>query len=88
MPAALPLRSDFEQLPKENPTFTYVMTVEPPTGDWQGERGRLTAEMVKKYVPDLDNPIDHLSGSGGMVKQLVDRKVNEGNIRTEEFTGY
>lgn len=44
--------------------------------------------MVKKYVPDLDNPIDHLSVSGGMVKQLVDLKVNEGNIRTEEFTGY
>ena len=91
-PGDLPLRADFEQLAKDNLNFTYVMSVESPTHDWQGERGRVTAEMVKKYVPDLNKPIYYLSGPEGMVKAmrkvLIDLEVDEDNIRTEEFTGY
>ena len=91
-PADLPLKQDFAQLARDNPHFTYVMTVDEAPDDWQGERGHVTAEMVKKYVPDLGKPIYYLSGPEGMVKAmrklLVDLKVNEDNIRTEEFTGY
>ncbi len=91
-PGDLPLKADFEQLAKENPNFTYITTVESPTSDWRGERGRVTPEMVKKFVPDLSKPIYYLSGPEGMVKAmrqlLVELKVNEDNIRTEEFTGY
>ena len=68
------------------------MTVDEASGDWQGERGHVTAEMVKKYVPDLSKPISYLSGPEGMVKAmrklLVDLKVNKDNIRTEAFTRY
>lgn len=91
-PSELPLRDDFEQLAKSNPNFAYVMTVESAPADWKGERGRVDAAMVKKYVPDLKKPIYYLSGPEGMVKAmralLVDLTVNEDNIRTEEFTGY
>ncbi len=91
-PADLPLKADFEQLARDNANFTYVMTVGSATDDWQGERGRVTPEMVKKYVPDLGKPIYYLSGPEDMVKAmrklLVDLNVNEDNIRTEEFTGY
>lgn len=91
-PADLPLKADFEQLTKDNPRFTYVQTVDSADGNWGGERGHVTAEMVKKYVPDLSKPIYYLSGPEGMVKAmrtlLIDLKVNEDNIRTEEFSGY
>lgn len=91
-PADLPLRANFEQLAKDNPNFTYIMTVESPGDHWKGEHGRVTAEMVKKYVSDLNKPIYYLCGPEGMVKAmrklLVDLKVNEDNIRTEEFSGY
>ncbi len=91
-PADLPLKSDFERLAKDNPNFTYVATVEEATDEWRGERGRVDAAMVKRHVPDLHKPIYYLSGPEGMVKAmrslLVDLKVNEDNIRTEEFTGY
>lgn len=91
-PAQLPLRSDFEQLARDNPNFSYVMTVDEPGDDWQGERGRVSADMVNKYIPDLNKPIYYLSGPQGMVKAmrtlLVELKVNEDNIRTEEFSGY
>lgn len=91
-PADLPLKADFEQLTKDNPRFTYVQTVDSADGNWGGERGHVTAEMVKKYVPELSKPIYYLSGPEGMVKAmrtlLIDLKVNEDNIRTEEFSGY
>ena len=91
-PAQLPLRSDFEQLAGENPNFTYIMTAESVPDDWQGEHGRVTEEMIQKYVADLNKPIYYLSGPEGMVKAmrtlLIDLKVNEDNIRTEEFSGY
>lgn len=91
-PAQLPLRSDFERLARDNPNFTYIMTAESVPDDWQGERGRVSAEMLKKYVADLTKPIYYLSGPEGMVKGmrklLIDLKVNEDNIRTEEFSGY
>lgn len=91
-PADLPFKTDFERLARENSNFSYAMTVESPTGDWQGGRGRVDSEMVKKYVSDLSKPIYYLSGPQGMVKAirklLVDLKINEDNIRTEEFSGY
>lgn len=91
-PADLPLKGDFEQLARDNPNFTYVMTVESPPDGWQGEHGRVDAAMVKRLVPDLHKPIFYLSGPEGMVKAmralLVGLEVNEDNIRTEEFSGY
>ncbi|MGH8278340.1 MAG: FAD-dependent oxidoreductase [Gammaproteobacteria bacterium] len=91
-PADMPFKADFESLARANHNFTYVMTVEQPSGSWPGETGRVTPEMVQKYVLDLNKPSYYLSGPAGMVKAmrklLVDLKVNEDNIRTEEFDGY
>ena len=90
--AQLPLRADFERLARDNPNFTYIMTVESAPNDWQGEHGRVNEEIMKKYVADLTKPIYYLSGPEGMVKGmrklLIDLKINEDNIRTEEFSGY
>lgn len=90
--ADLPYNADFVALATDNPNFSYVMTVDAPTEDWQGEHGRVTPEMIKKHVPELDKPIYYLSGPDGMVKAmrqlLIGLNVNEDNIRTEEFTGY
>lgn len=92
-PADLPLKMDFERLSKDNANFTYIAVASDlAPDDWQGERGRIDAAMVKKYIHDLSKPIYYLSGPEGMVKAmrklLVDLEVNEDNIRTEEFTGY
>lgn len=91
-PADWPLKGDFEQLARDNPNFTYVMTVESAPDDWQGERGRVDVTMVKRHVPNLHKPIFYLSGPDGMVKAmralLVGLEINEDNIRTEEFSGY
>ena len=92
-PSQLPYKSDLEQLSQTNPNFTYVaVATDSAPADWTGDRGRINAQMIKKYVPDLSQPIYYLSGPKGMVhamrQLLVELKVNEDNIRTEEFGGY
>ena len=92
-PAELPLKEDFERLAGVNPNFRYVsFASDSAPHDWQGERGRVDAEAVRKYVPELHRPFYYLSGPEGMVKAmrqlLLDLQVNEDNIRTEEFPGY
>lgn len=92
-PAALPYQSDFKRFAKDNPNFSYVaVATDSAPDDWAGERGRINAKMIDKYVPDLSQPIYYLSGPGDMVKAmrqlLVELQVNEDKIRTEEFSGY
>ncbi len=92
-PADLPFLDDFQKLAAENPNFTYVpVASDEAPEDWQGEKGRVDADMIKKYVTDINAPIFYLSGPEGMVKamrqMLVEMDVNEDNIRTEEFAGY
>ena len=84
---------DFEQLAKENPNFAYITVASDSAPDgWRGERGRINADMIRRYVVNLSLPIFYLSGPEGLVKAmrqlLVDIGANEDNIRTEEFTGY
>ena len=88
-----PFRSDFEQLAKDNPNFTYIEVVtDSPAPNWQSETGRVDEAMLKKYVEDLNLPVYYLSGPAGMVKAirqpLLSLEINEDNIRTEEFAGY
>lgn len=84
---------DLRFFAKENSNFTFVPVMTKATPDqWQGESGHVTAEMLKKYVPDLIAPIYYLSGPANMVeamRQLLNEaQVNEDNIRTEKFSGY
>lgn len=92
-PDDAPFLSDLEEMEKRNPNFKFVPVMTRADEDeWNGEHGHIDAEMLKRYVSDINKPIYYLSGPGGMVeamqKMLVDAGVNEDNIRTEEFAGY
>lgn len=93
-PADAPFQDDFRELAKENPNFTFVpVASESAPDDFDGERGIINADLIKKYVSDFDNTIFYLAGPPGMVKAmrviLVDElKADEDNIKTEEFDGY
>jgi len=92
-PIDAPFAADFERFAKENPNLTFVpVATDEAVKDWGGERGHITADMIKRHVADLNAPIYYLSGPEGMVKAmrslLVSMDVDEDNIRTEEFTGY
>lgn len=92
-PLDAPFADDFTRFVQENPNFTFVpVATDEATEGWDGEKGHVDADMIKRHVPDLHAPIYYLSGPEGMVKAmrqlLVSLEINEDNIRTEEFTGY
>jgi uncharacterized protein YeaO (DUF488 family) len=59
---------------------------------WHGETGYTTEAMLAKYVGDLTLPLYYVGGPPAMVsamrETLGEAGVNDGNIRSEEFSGY
>lgn len=90
--ADAPFMEDFERFSKENSNFSFVPVLGEAPEDWQGEKGRIDAAMIKRHLDDISKPIFYLAGPEGMVKAmrqlLIGMDVNEDNIRTEEFSGY
>jgi ferredoxin-NADP reductase len=59
---------------------------------WTGETGRITREMLARYLPALQGPIYYVAGPPAMVaatrQMLAQAGVDEDDIRSEEFGGY
>jgi ferredoxin-NADP reductase len=57
-----------------------------------GETGLIDKAMLSKYLSDLRGPIYYIAGPPAMVtdmrKMLVASRIDEDDIRTEEFAGY
>ena len=85
--------SDFEKWKEGNSNFKFVPTItEVEASGWEYERGRISKEMLVKYIDDLSTPIYYIAGPDsfvvGMYEMLVGAGVSGERIRTEEFTGY
>jgi ferredoxin-NADP reductase len=79
---------------KRNPNFFFIPTMtdmEKSSQTWEGERGYIDAEMVRKYVPE-GMPVYYLAGPQTMVTAmrtlLNGMGVSNDDIRFEEFAGY
>lgn len=84
---------DLEQWSTKNPNFKFVPTLDQAEPDWKYETGHIDANMVKKYVANLQQPIYYIAGPPAMGTALrkmllVDLGVSRDSIRTESFTGY
>lgn len=90
--AYAPFIDDFKGYAAANPNFTFVQAYDEPSGDPAHETGFITADMVKRHVPDPFAAEYFLSGPPQMVRAmrelLVKMQVDEDDIRTEEFDGY
>ncbi|HSX40053.1 MAG TPA: FAD-dependent oxidoreductase [Candidatus Saccharimonadales bacterium] len=86
---------EFSNIAKENPSIKVVYTVTQPEKSgkpWSGETGRISAEMIKKYVKDFDKALYYVAGPQVMVEAMV-KMVSEMGLPTERilrenFTGY
>lgn len=81
-------------LQTNNPNFKLIATMtdmENSKQQWQGEKGYINADMIKKYVTDL-NAVWYISGPAAMVKAmreiLTQLNVDDDFVKTEEFSGY
>jgi len=84
---------DLEDYARANPNFHFIPAyTDAPPPSWTGETGRITAEMVKKYVKDLPNCIFYTAGPPAMVSAIIklveDAGVPESQIKSEDFDGY
>ncbi len=80
---------------KQNQNFTLVATMtemEKSNATWEGERGYIDGDMLKRHLPADANPVYYLAGPQGMVTamrtMLNENGVSNDDIRFEEFAGY
>jgi cytochrome-b5 reductase len=83
---------ELEELAKENSHFTFVPTMTQEGENWQGETGYITTEMIKKYIPTLENTVFYLAGPSGFVTALTDLITESGVdsifIKSEDYGDY
>ena len=92
-PEELVYFSELNQLQKKNPNLKVVHTITRPEESkkkWTGRTGRIDEAMLREFSqPDA---IYYVCGPPAMVQTLkmmiLSIGVKEGNIRSEEFTGY
>jgi ferredoxin-NADP reductase len=74
--------------------FTYVPTITDIENlqNWDGEKGRVNEEMLRKYIFDIQSSKYYFSGPPVMIKILKETVANMGvpneKIIAEEFEGY
>ena len=86
----------FRDAQEKLPNFTYVATLteedEMSADVWDGEKGRINEDMIKKYVTDIHNSKYFFAGPPAMVKALKETVEHMGvakeKIIAEEFEGY
>lgn len=90
---------EFAAIPKENPNFTFIPTVDQPSPSWRGETGRISAEMLTKHLKVIASPeyyvagpIYYVAGPPPMVTAvrtvLSNAGIDDDDVRSEEFAGY
>jgi len=59
---------------------------------WTGETGRVSKDLIKKYIPDSTQALFYVAGSPAMKEatkiMLKEMKITDEHILTEQFTGY
>lgn len=70
------------------PTITHLDNIK----DWNGETGRISERLVKKYINKVRNNKFRIAGPAALVKAMrelcVQMNVSKENIVSEEFEGY
>lgn len=94
-PEDAPFLDELDKLSKVNKNFTFVPTMTQPEKSkekWEGEAGYISADKIKKFVSDGENPLFYIAGPLGMLSSmrglLNTIGVSNDDIRSEEFIGY
>lgn len=89
-PSEYVFADELKRLQKRNANLHVAVTVSRPQGtDWEGHRGRVSAELLTKTVPKLTSRRIHICGPLAMMEAteeiLADLGVPEENVKTEKF---
>src|SRR4051812_24130751 len=75
----------------QGPKFRLVTTMT-DASEWEGEKRRISRELLAAHVPDVRAPLYYFAGPPGMTMavqgMLKELGVSEDDMRSEEFYGY
>lgn len=86
-----PLRDELLEFVSKNPSLRMIETI---TDDpaWDGERGFIDRAMLERHMPDITKPVYYVAGPPQMVaamkKMLLEAKLDESQMKFDEFLGY
>ncbi len=90
--ADIVFQQELEEISRQIPTFSLVNVLSSPEPGWNGEKGRLSGELLRRWVPNLGQQLCWISGPPPMVtasKELLKQTgVADELIRTDSFAGY
>ena len=90
--ADIVFRQDLEQMQQQNNNLKVVLTLAELKANWNGYKGNINAEMVKKEIPEYLETVFYVCGPPAMVQAmgnlLKTLDVPGGNVKEENFAGY
>ncbi len=94
-PEDIVYKQDWESFQSQNPNLTIIHTITRPEEsqkEWKGRIGRIDANLVHEYVPNMERAIFYVCGPPSQVSDLTSVLVSMGvepsRIRAENFRGY
>ena len=83
---------ELTDITKKNPYTKIIYTITRPDERWEGEKGRISEVLIKKYVPNILEPQYFIVGPPTMVASM-ETTVNKMGVASERvfienFTGY
>lgn len=88
--------NELTELEKTHPNIKIIYTITHPEASqskWSGETGRISSEMIQKYVPNVAQSVFYMAGPSPMVEStkkllLEEMQINNENLKIEQFSGY
>jgi ferredoxin-NADP reductase len=91
-PNQIVFRKELEQLRAQQENLKLIFIVNEPDEEWKGSVGNITADLVKKEVPDFKERMFFACGPPGMVQAMIrlvkDLGLPESQLKLESFAGY
>lgn len=85
-------RKELEAMQKQNKNLKIVFTLNEADSGWKGATGFITADMIKKEIPDYKDRVFYTCGPPAMVeimeKLIKSLGLPETQLNREYFTGY
>lgn len=90
--SCVPFVEEFDRMAEVSPGTRFVHVLAAPLPGWEGETGFITADVVRRHAPDLDERHVVVCGPPAMV-QAMDSVVSElgvpaERLTVERFSGY
>lgn len=94
-PADAPFLAELQELARQHSGIALIATMTNPeksAGSWDGEKGYINAELLRRHVGNLAGPVYYTAGPPAMVaamKEMLNQAgADEDDVNSEDFAGY